>query len=129
MISDALQRAIFQRLTTDNVASGRVFDQVKQDEPKPYVTIGNEQTVDDSDTCRETLEVFADIHVWADRLGRTEAKSIGEAVRRSILSAPLEINGYANIEQQFRDARVFMDTDGKTAHGVMTFRFLLQPDI
>lgn len=126
MIGPQLQIAIRQTLKAAGVADGRVYDDVKRDPVFPYVTLGDEQTNDDSDTCREFYEQFADVHVFSRAHGRTEAKAVGEAVRQA-LTEPLSVDQYEVISQQFRTGQVFRDPDGITAHAVLTFRFLLQP--
>lgn len=129
MIGSQLQTAMRSVLVGANVAGGRIYDRVAKGAKFPYVTIGDEQTVDDGTQCADMFEVFADVHVWSRATGteRAEAKAIGEAIRQA-LAADLTVADYHVILSEFETSRVFREQDGLTAHAVLTFRFLLQPE-
>lgn len=127
MIGPAFQKAIYNQLTAANVAGGRIYDRVPAKATFPYVTISDEQVVDYGDGCAEDMvEVFVDIHTWSRAVGKVETKALGAAVRAALKPAPL-IEGFAVILHEFQSARAFLDPDGLTTHGVLTFRYVLQP--
>ncbi|MGE0828942.1 MAG: DUF3168 domain-containing protein [Hyphomonadaceae bacterium] len=133
----ALQRAVFAALS-DSPAGLRVFDRIPQPNPNeaeaayrrrvqmPYVTIGDDDIIDDSNACFAASEAFVTVHVWSGAVGKMEAKAIGGAVRDA-LSVELAIDGFICTEAEFRDARYFTDPDGVTTHGVLSFRYLIDP--
>ena len=126
MIGPQLQKAIVAALKRASIAGGRVYDSIPAGATFPYVEVAEEQTIDDGDQCADMFDVFTDIHVWSRAVGKVEAKQIGEAVR-SAITAPLTVEDYSVILHEFDNARIMTDPDGLTSHGILTFRFLLQP--
>lgn len=127
MIGPQLQGAVVTALKAASIAGGRVYDRVPPNPTFPYVTVGDEVVVDDGDGCAELFDVSIDIHVWSRVPGQVEAKQIGEAVRVALTPA-LVVSDYAVILHEFETSRVIRDPDGLTAHAVITFRWLLQPE-
>lgn len=136
-----LQKAIFQTLRDDAAVVAalngeqRIYDRVpplaapagaKSGAAFPYVTIGDDQVVDDSTTCGEAYELFATVHVWSRDVGKAAPKLLAAAIREA-LDAPIEIEGFAVVVHEFNDARFFREPDGVTEHGVLTFRYLVDP--
>ncbi|SHF05390.1 Protein of unknown function [Kaistia soli DSM 19436] len=137
MIGAELQKAIFSALTADPaLCDGRVYDNPPDDAQRlaatgaawPYLAIGDDQVVDDGNTCSDGWEAFADIHVWSRALPRSkiEAKTLIAAVveRLSLLST---VDGFDVLVAALETSRTFRDPDGITEHGVVTMRFLLDP--
>lgn len=140
-IADALQRAVVATLKADArvlVALGgpRIYDRPPNSHvvagrhidgpPFPYVTIGDDDIIDDSNTCERAYEAYVTVHVWSREVGRREAKRIGDAVARA-LNSELTLSGFVCIHHEFRSARYFPDPDGLTTHGVLTARYLIDP--
>lgn len=127
MIGPEVQKAIFEALTADPpIAGGRVFDRVQEQPTFPYVSIGDEQTIDDSNTCDDGWEVFPDVHVWSRAVGRVEAKQfIAEIVPR--ITAIAAIDGHCLLSVNLETSRIFTDPDGLTTHGVATFKLIITP--
>src|SRR5690606_6159142 len=100
----------------------RVYDAIPQPEPNeteaayrkrvrmPYITIGDDQIIDDSTTCEKAWEVFVTVHVWSRAVGRIEAKAIGSAIEETLDTA-LTIDGFVVKEHELRDARYPTDPD------------------
>lgn len=102
----------------------RVYDRVPDNFAFPYVTIGDDQIIDDSNSCADAFEVFCSVHVWSRAVGRIEAKTIGAAVREA-LDSQLSITGFTVAEWRAQPARYFVEPDGLTTHGVLVFRYLI----
>lgn len=129
MIGPQAQKAIVATLRAANIAGGSVYDSPKKDAPYPYVVVGEDQSVDAGDQCHDLFEHFADIHVWSQKQGSlVEAKEIAQSVRQVLTAANIDIDNYALIELTFTSGRTLRDPDGATAHAVLTFRLLLQPE-
>lgn len=131
--SEALQRAIFAQLSTDAAVcafvAGRVFDLPPQgDTPDfPYIAFGSFQVLDDGAGCIDGAEVFVTLDVWSRAQGTIEAKRIGAAVAAALHEADLDLGGeHRLVEILHRSTNVFTDPDGRTAHGVLTFRALTE---
>jgi hypothetical protein len=129
MIGSALQKAIFAALiASPPIADGRVYDAVPPKPGFPYLTIGDEQVVDDGNTCDVGWEVFTDVHIWSRPTSgsKVEVKDLAAAVV-SRLSTPLAVAGFVTLVAELQTARTLRDPDGLTEHAVLTFRYVLQP--
>jgi hypothetical protein len=128
MIGDGLQRALFDALKTAGIAGGRIYDQVPPNAKFPYVTIGDEQVIDDGNTCTESWEVYPDVHVWSrpDAGSKGELKIAMKAAADAIL-AIASVPGLTLVSVKPETSRSFREPDGKTEHGVLTFRFIIDP--
>ncbi len=93
----------------------------------PYLVIGEDQIIDDSDECQEGSEIFSTLHLWdkPEPPSNRRARAI-EAVLRRLLNADLAIAGHETIEHAYEGVRFLTDPDGAT-HGVLTFRYLTIP--
>jgi hypothetical protein len=127
MIGTAVQKAVFDALkASPAVAGGNVFDAVPASDPFPRVTIGDEQVIDDGNTCDAGWEVVTDIHVWSRAVGFPEAKGIASAVRQRI-TAIATVTGFTLISVAVENAQSSKSTDGLTSHITLTARFVLTP--
>jgi hypothetical protein len=122
-----VQKALYDAFTADPpVSGGRIFDRVPKDASFPYITIGDEQRIDDANSCDDGWEVYPDIHIWSRAVGRVEAKRlVADAEAR--IKAIAGIAGFTLISVSIETSRVFMDPDGLTAHGVVTAKFIITP--
>lgn len=128
MIGDQLQRAIFSALTGASVCDGRVYDGVPKTASFPYVTIGEEDVVDDGNSCGDAYEVFAKIHAWSRPISKSklEIKDVVAAVVPAIAGINT-VQDFIVVSNEFQGSNTLGDPDGLTEHSVITFRFLLDP--
>lgn len=127
MIGTEFQTAIYDALTAGpSIASGRVYDRVPANPTFPYVAIGDEQIVDDGNTCDDGWEVFEDVHVWSRASGFPETKGLIQAIVPR-LAAINAVPGFTVIAVEVENTRVFRDPDGLTSHGVISMRFVITP--
>lgn len=129
MIGSALQKAIFAKLNeVTAIAGGRIYDQVPASPTFPYITIGDEQVVDDGNACDDGWEVFPAVHVWSRPAtgSKAEVKDLLASVV-SRLNTALTVTGFTVVINAFESSRVLRDPDGLTEHAVVTFRYVLQP--
>lgn len=129
MIEDQLQVAIYERLTTLNICDGRIYDRVPENADFPYVTIGDEDVLDDGNDCLVEWDVAATIHIWSrpSSGSKREVKQIMGKVQRGLCDPTLPVTGYAISLALLQQARAFRDPDGLTEHGVLTIQFTLYP--
>jgi hypothetical protein len=130
MIGGELQTAQYAALSGAGVADGRVYDKppALPDRVFPYVTIGDEQVIDDGTSCADAWEILSDVHVWSrpNSGSKLEVKTLTSAIV-PLLAAPLAVVGHRVVEASLQSARTFRDPDGITEHSVMTFRYLVDP--
>ena len=104
-------------------ALARVYSVVPQNAPLPFIRIGDDQILEDSDECVSGSEIFALVHVWTRpdppdvQLGRQMAG----VIRAALTADDLEIAGFEMILGEFQDARHLTDPDG-SSHAVIAFR-------
>lgn len=128
MIGAQLQAAVYAALSGASVASGRVYDRVPETAAFPYVTIGDEQVVDDSSDCQKGWEVFLDIHCWSrpSAGSKAEVKALAASVV-DVVEAITTISGFTLVQILHETSRFLRDPDGLTEHGICTFRALIDP--
>jgi len=127
MIGTGLQKAIHDALkAAPAVANGNVYDRVPPNAAFPYVKIGQEQVVDDGNSCDSGWEVFAEVHIWSRAPGFPESKQIAAQVCQRLLSITI-ISGLTLIAVEVEDTLFRSDPDGLTSHGIVTARFVVTP--
>lgn len=127
MISTEIQQAIYSALIAGTpLCGGRVYDSVPENPTFPYITIGEENTVDDGNTCDDGWDVYADVHVWSRGVGFPEAKRV-MAEARDRLAGIWAISGHTLIAAEVERTGVFRDPDGLTSHGVLSVKFIITP--
>jgi len=128
VIGGELQQAIYAALVAGSIAGGRIYDRVPAGAMFPYVTIGDEQVLDDGSECMDAWEVISDVHVWSrpDGGSKLELKAlVAEIVPR--LATTLTVSGFRTVVGDMQTVRSFRDPDGLTEHAVLSFRFLIDP--
>ena len=131
MIGDALQKAIYAALTASPaVAGGAVYDRVPKTAGFPRVTIGDEQVLDDGDSCSDAWEVYSTLHVWSrpNEGSKIEVKNLAAEVAARVATEDLAVAGFTVVVAAIEEMRFLRDPDGITEHGVVTVRYELQPD-
>lgn len=124
--SAELQKLVYNHLLADAaivaLVSDRIYDGARAAAAPPYITFGPGDTVDDSSECIEAGEETLQLDIWSEKHGRlVEARQICGAVRKSLkaMVGPMP-DPYALIAILGVGVRVFVDSDGITAHGVVT---------
>lgn len=127
-----LQKAIRGRLAADAglnaIVAGRIHDTAALPTTFPSVTLGEDQVAGNFAGEYDGSEVFLTLHVWSRDVGLSEAKRIVGALRSSLHNAPLSADDHRIAVLAFENARFLRDPDGKTHHGVATFRALVEPE-
>lgn len=129
MIGPELQQAIYAALVAaPAICDGRVYDRVPDEPVFPYLTIGDEQAIDDGNSCEDAWEVFADAHVWSrpESTSKVEAKTIGAAVVDRLVTE-LVVAGFRVVFAALESYRTLRDPDGLTEHVIITVKYSLQP--
>ncbi len=128
MIGAEVQKAIFAALNGATSAGANVFDQVPESNPYPRITIGDEQTLDDSNTCQDGWEVFSDVHCWSrpESGSKVEVKTLAAEVVAAVHGITT-IDGFSLVTIRLSTSRVFRDPDGLTEHAAITFRAVVDP--
>lgn len=123
-----LQKAIHDALVADAAVGAlvgdRIYDGVPSNAEFPYVSFGVSQQVTDDMDCIDGEQQYLQIDAWGRSQGRTRiCKDIVAAVKGALHQQDLDLaNGHALANLQVESIRVFLDSDGITAHGVISLR-------
>ena len=127
-----LQRVIFTLLTNDTsvaaLVGARVYDRVPVTPTYPLIVIGQDQVQDGMAECADDcVDIYTQIDVWSEDVGKTQAKRIMGAVKRALHDVAIaDRDGYAIQELQFDSSTVVIEDDGITTHGILFFRALVE---
>ena len=128
------QLAIFETLS-DSAPLAELVTGIYDDAPQaldsgaagafPYVTIGEINAVEfDTDTTTGA-RCSCVVHVWDRSRSRKEIKEIQGTIYNILHRANLTVYCYDLIDIHFLDSTSFLDSDGKTRHGVQTFELTI----
>lgn len=117
-----LQAAIFTALSglSPPLASGGVHAPAAQDNPLPYVEIGESDTVDADIQARSGLDETVTIHVWTAPGSYAPAKQIISRIRDTLHAKNLTVSGRSSAFAVVGSTRIFDDDDEESIHGVVT---------
>lgn len=124
-VSLELQTAIYDALIGDDAVSALVGDRVYDGSPStrafPCITFGpTDNTWVDLECISASTETIQ-LDVWSRDQGRMgPCKEVCDTVRKALHLAALELDVNALVRIRVDGVRVFQDSDGVTAHGVVT---------
>lgn len=141
-----LQKAVYAALigsadiqTLLGGAEPRVYDEVPETDQDhagtgpenpdalfPYLAIGEAQDVPDLAEGVDGSEVFLTLHAFSREVGMVECKRIGAAVHKALHEVELQLDNCAFLLIERDGERYFTEPDGKTKHGVLTYRALVE---
>jgi hypothetical protein len=122
--SAELQKALYDRLAGDAALAALVqgvFDWAPDNQPLPYVQLGEDIVTDWSTNTFAGSEHRLTLHVWSYATGRQEAKTIMTEINR-VLAQPLVLPGFQLVTWRMLSAQVLRDADTRLHHGVMEYR-------
>ena len=119
----ALQKAIYDRLKANLTCP--VYDHVPDGVTMPYVTLGEDTSVDWSTKLEAGQEITHTLHVWSDYNGMAEVKQIIDQVIQALTSSPLQVEGFFVVLARLDMVETMRDPEGYR-HGIVRFRFKIQ---
>ena len=122
----AAQDAVLREdVTLIGLVGKRIYDSVPEDPVFPYIVIGDDQTIDDSNQCSDVWRVVSRVHVYTRSVGNMEIKTITGRVQ-TLLKAPLTLENF-NISSHFMNDTVYLREEGTQRHSVTVFENILSP--
>jgi hypothetical protein len=118
------QKKIYEAL--NGVISCPVYDNAPQGSGFPYVTIGEANLTDNDTDSTQNVYISYVIHVWSRSDGRKEIKTIMGEIYSALHLTKFSESGYSFTENYFLSSDSFVDSDGKTRHGVQTFKLTME---
>jgi hypothetical protein len=127
-----LQQSVFAALGADTqltalLGPGRIFDDVPQGTPLPYVTLGNVTAQDWSAGSEDGTEHVFTVHVWSGARGKKQAHELLGAIRAALHDQPLAVAGHTLINLRHERSEVRRDLDAETIHATARFRAVTEP--
>lgn len=105
----------------------KVFDSNPENEPFPYVVMGEITAKDWSDKSKPGQEVYSTIHIWSQYHGRKEADEIADAVLQALTSSPLDLApDFKAVLDKLDSYNLIVDMDGVTRHGILRLLYLIE---
>jgi hypothetical protein len=128
----SLQKAIFDALSADAALTallepGRIYDDVPQGSPLPYISLGQATAQDWSTGSEEGTEHLLTVHVWSGARGKKQAHEILGAIRAALHDRPLTLAGHRLVNLRHEHSEVRRAPDGETIHGLARFRAVTEP--
>lgn len=127
--SIALQKTIYDALQADARLSAMisgVFDWAPDNQPLPYVQIGEDIVTDWSTSSFSGSEHRVTLHACSFATGRLEAKKIVGEICRILQTAPV-LNEFQLVTWRFLTSQIFRDADTRLHHGVVEYRARICP--
>lgn len=126
-----LQVAIFDRLVADTnvhaLIGDAIYDGARPDDDMPYAVFGPTDVDEDDGDELDSAEVTMQIDVYCANGGRLgPCRQIVDAIKVSLHKFAGSLSVHALTELRVPVRRVFLDEDGKTAHGVLTLVALVE---
>jgi len=134
--SAALQKLFYEALRANAGVSAMVGDRVYDHVPAdgagkvtaefPYISFGAYDFVPDDSDCIYAGEHTVQIDIWSRAVGKVEAKTITDAVRRLLRDYEADMGDYGLVEMRVDLAEVIGDPDGLTSHGIVQVTALIE---
>lgn len=123
--STELQKAVHGALLADPdviaLIAGRVYDRRPRDNEFPCLTYGPSDVVREDLTCISLEEVALQLDCWTRAGGTLHlCRTLVDTVAAALHLAKLDLDAHALARLRVDTVRVFQDSDGLTAHGVVT---------
>lgn len=112
---EAIQDAIYDRLSGDSELGAAVYDEVPEPAPKPYVRLGEATAIPDNAHGQIGWQTTQTLHVWSEYEGYAEANRIAGRVVELLDHQPMTLEPPHEVTQvRFEFAQTL--TDPKSPH-------------
>lgn len=111
-----LQSAVFTKLNAVPALTGRVFDEVPEPAPFPYVSFGSLQEFPDDQHDAQGLDCLIVIHAWSKAPGFGEVYDLFAAVDAALDRAPLTVAGFGDVFIKHTQHQAIKDPDPAVRH-------------
>jgi hypothetical protein len=126
----AVQKAVRRRLIDDPgvaaILGGRIHDNVPQDGPLPYATVGDIETRDWSTQTSRGHEHMAAIHVWTAGHGRRLALDAIGAIDSALAAVGLDAAPHRVVTARVVFWTVLHDLENERYHGLVRLRVVTE---
>lgn len=128
-IQVALQTKIYTLLSADTTIVTTygcdVYDHAPDNEPYPFIVIGEDSLDEFGAHDFDGFTVTIDIHTWTQAEGKRACKLIQDRIYALLHEADLALTGQKTISLRGGLQTTILDPDGRTYHGVNRFNLIL----
>lgn len=104
-----------------------VYDDNPARVPYPYVVMGEISARDWSAKFEPGQEVFSTLHIWSQYAGRKEADEMADNILQAFTKRGLDLApNFRGVMDGFESYDLIVDIDGKTRHGIIKMRYLIE---
>ena len=111
-----LQTALFGKLNAVPALAGKVFDEVPEPAPYPYVSFGSIFELPNDQHDAQGLNALVTIHVWSAAPGFGEAYDMFAAVDAALDRVPLTVAGFKEVRIKHAQHQAIKDPDPTVRH-------------
>lgn len=129
-----IQQAIYARLTGDDTLAGMadVHDEVPENAPHPYITVGESTEVPDDAHDRRGTDSTVTLHIWSKYRGFAEALLILDELDRLLDQRggadPLPVDGYTRVFLTRESYQTVRDPDPDVRHVPAIYRITAEEE-
>lgn len=122
----AIQTALYELLSAE--LSVPVFDFVPEDQPYPYVMIGECTETPDNAHDRFGSDTTHTIHIWTEFEGWSQGLGIEAEIRRTLdhRKEALEVDGFWVVEVKRTTIQTMRDPNPRVRHVPVTYRVITE---
>ena len=108
----------------------KVFDDMPEQEPDDYITMGEMTARDWSAKSEPGQEVYSTIHIWSRYGGRKKAEQMADDILQALTLSRLDLSpdfrSVLDKDDIFDSYDIIIDIDGITRHGILKLRYLIE---
>lgn len=112
----ALQAAVFTALNSRPALAGRVYDEVPEPAPYPYVSLGSVTEYPDDAHDAQGLESTVTVHVWSNEPSNTEVFELFAEVDAALDRVSLSVAGFSEVQIKHTQHQALRDPDPDVRH-------------
>jgi len=124
-----IQQAAYTRLNTDPALAGKIFDEVPEGTPHPYVVIGDAVESMGGSHSEYGSDVMVDFHVWSAYRGFLEGVDLGAKIVELLDHQPLDVEGHRVIVVRHAQTMPLRDPDPRIRHVSVRFRVITEQEM
>jgi hypothetical protein len=124
-----VQKGVYAKLSGDVTLSSMVtneYDFVPEDSGFPYIALGEAREQDYSTLSTKGAAVELDIHVFSRDRGKKASFQVLSRIYDLLHDQSVTVTGFTAVNVRFVNARVFLESDGITYHGISKFRIITE---
>lgn len=103
-----------------------IYESVQSGTAKRYIVIGDDQAVDNSNSCSRGWELFSRVHIYAEGRDRQFCKRAAAEIEALWETAP-DLEHFQVSAHRFLSADHALEENGTLAHTILQFRSLVYP--